>query len=384
MGPGDVVGSYDEWVQGDSKGSATSLTYTAQTLDYCRDAGVQAWLVSSCERPDTRDAGHIRVENRPKSPARPGALGYHWQQWLYFLSLARSARAFRATHVVIDSGTSHWFWWALMALWGTKVYVSFHNTYYTIGRWRPSRVRNIIRRLDGWFFAHACDGALGVSEECLHQFVELGGSAQRCVLYNALFEPPDFQGFEPQVLGDGPRHVLYVGRIEIAKGVFDLLSAFQGLLAQVPHLDAHLHYCGDGTAMSELRDVVASNELLSARVTLHGQLSRSALLDAYRQAHVVVVPTTGDFMEGFPKVCAEAILTQRPQIISDAVPTIAGLREAVLVYPCDRPQDLTQAMATLLTDASLYQAKTAMAAGLGARFFDAQKGLSAALAGIMR
>jgi glycogen(starch) synthase len=384
VGPGDTVSSHDEWVTGDSKGAATSLTYTAQTLDYCRDAEVTAWLISSCERVDVRRSAKLVVENRPKPQAlSTSGLGFHLQQLAYAWSLFRSVRQFRATHAVVDSGTSHWFAWGLMSLLGVKVYVSFHNTYYTIGHWRPSFSKNLLRKLDSWFFKHGSDGALGVSEECITQYVELGGDPARGVIYNAIFEPEDFTDFQPKALG-GEMRIAYVGRLEVDKGVIDLLDAFEQLREQQPELAIHLDYCGHGQTMATLAQRVESSPHLRGRVTLHGQLKRQALLAVYRQCHVVVVPTTSHFMEGFPKVCAEAVLARRPQIISTAVPTIEGLKDAALVYPCDRPEALAAAMRQLLTDAAMYARAAALTTQLSSRFHDPRRGLKHALAAIIR
>jgi len=384
VGPGDTVASFDEWLTGDSKGAATSLTYTAQTLDYCRDAEVSAWLISSCARVDLRRHNKLMVENRPKPRALSNSgLGYHLQQLAYAWSLFRSVRQFKATHAVVDSGTSHWFVWGLMSLLGVKVYVSFHNTYYTIGHWRSSLSRDLLRKLDGWFFKHGSDGALGVSQECITQYVELGGSPARGVVYNALFEPQDFADFQPQTLV-GDLRIAYVGRLEVDKGVIDLLDAFEQLRKQHPQLPIHLDCCGNGQAMTRMAERVASSPHLQGRVNLHGQLDRLALLAVYRQCHVVVVPTTSHFMEGFPKVCAEAVLARRPQVISDAVPTIEGLKEAALIYPCDQPKALADALHNLLTSPATYARAADLSARLRSRFHDPESGLQHALAAVIR
>ena len=384
VGPGDAVSSYDQWLQGDSKDGGTSLTYTAQTLDFCRDTGVQAWLISSCDRTDIRHDTNITIENRPKPPCAPSSPGYHWQQWLYYKSLAQTARNFRATHLVIDSGSSHWFMWWSLAFSGIKVYLSFHNTYYPIGHWQPTFARNIIRFLDGVFFKWGSDGALGVSDECRKQYVELGGNADRFVVYNALFDQHDFEKFAVRSLGADNKRIAYVGRIEASKGVFDLLAAFELLLSKSPDISVSLDYCGNGSELDDLRIRIKASDLLRGRVTIHGQLARTALLEVYRDCHVVVVPTTSHFMEGFPKVCAEAVLAKRPLVISTAVPTIEGLKEAACIYPCDQPAELMKALLTLLTNSRLYHDKSQNASQIGRNFFDPNKGLNIALQSVMR
>lgn len=384
MGPGDSVTSFSQWLQGNSKGGETAKNYTALTLDFVAAEGVQAWLISSNDRVALVEHGPIRVENRPKPLAGAGGLAYHWQQWRYFLSLARSVRQFNATHVVIDSGTTHWFFLSLLALRGVKAYASFHNTYYPIGHWRSTVIRDAIRRLDGLFFRHLCAGALGVSQECRSQYAEVGGRAADCLLYNAVFDPADFERFTSKPLAGLERRIVYVGRIEDDKGVFDLVHACRKLVARQPHLTWRVDFCGQGNAMAALGAMIDATPELREHMHLRGQLDRSSLLQAYELADVVVVPTTSRFSEGFPKVCAEALLARRPLLISSAVPTVEGLELAACTYRCDDPDALAEQLETLLTQPQFHAAKAAACSHISAHFLDPARGLTQAFKRLIR
>jgi glycogen synthase len=378
MGPGDSVDSHARWQAGDDKGSETAKNYTALTLDYVKQAAVDAWLVSSNPKVAQVQAGAIRVENRPKLGHAHGALAYHWQQIRYGLSLAASAIRFRATDVVIDSGSTHWFLLGGLTVLGKRVFVSFHNTYYPIGHWRPSILRNAIRWLDGLFFRHGCAGAFGVSEECRSQFAELGGNPAACLIYRAVFDADDFKECQARQLSDVHRNILYVGRIEEDKGVMHLFQAATAFQNDHPELKVSLTYCGRGDALQRLQASVAAS---SFRGGLHllGQVNRTELLAQYARADVVIVPTTSRFMEGFPKVCAEALLTRRPLIISSAVPTIEGLQQAALVYRCDEPSHLQQQLAAMLLNPELHAEKARATVALAEPFTQSRSSLTAAL-----
>lgn len=379
MGPGDVVTSFQQWLDGDKLGGAPSLTYTAQTLDYCHERGHAGWLISSCNDARLLESGSLRVENRPKPPTGSGGMSFHWQQWLYCVSLVRSAKAFRATHLVVDSGTTHWFMLFLAAWSGIQVYVSFHNTYYTVGRWRGSVSRNAIRWLDGLFFRWGSSGALGVSQECGKQYVELGGAQDRFFLYNALFRAEDFTRFQPKQHAADRFHLLYVGRVEVDKGALDLLNAVRQVIARHPSRQLQVSYCGSGPAVSLIQAELHADPSLVGRVHLLGHLDRQALLQAYEQCDAVVVPTTSWFMEGFPKVGAEAMLSCRPLIVSDAVPTVEGLRSACVVFKADDANDLAKAIETLWADTGTYERLAHATSQVARKFTDPSKGLCAAL-----
>ena len=46
--------------------------------------------------------------------------------------------------------------------------------------------------------------------------------------------------------------------------------------------------------------------------------------EMFRQAHVLIVPTTTDFIEGFNQVVVEGVLAGRPVITSWNVPSAGG------------------------------------------------------------
>ena len=70
----------------------------------------------------------------------------------------------------------------------------------------------------------------------------------------------------------------------------------------------------------------------------------------FRKAHVVIVPTTSQFEEGFAKICAEAILAERPVVTSAVCPALASIREAAIEVPPDNVEAYFQAIVELAND----------------------------------
>jgi glycosyltransferase involved in cell wall biosynthesis len=161
----------------------------------------------------------------------------------------------------------------------------------------------------------------------------------------ASYIPLGVQLLQPQPLPPGPPVVLFVGRLEIEKGVFDLLSAYKDLLSVLP--SARLVFAGDGKdrerLMAEAGDVRPPVEFL-------GRVRRDQLPAVYGSSTIVVMPSV--FVEAFGKVGPEALSSGRPVIASDS----GGVREwlqsgknGLLVEPGDVTQ-LTASMLTLLKD----------------------------------
>lgn len=112
---------------------------------------------------------------------------------------------------------------------------------------------------------------------------------------------------EAQKLTEGkilnfPPKLLFVGRLESAKGVGRVLRILKELHAK--GCKAELDLIGDGPERAKFESETKSLEL-QPFVRFHGWLSRNALPPIYTEAHFIVFPTTAS--EGWPKVLSEAM-----------------------------------------------------------------------------
>jgi len=99
--------------------------------------------------------------------------------------------------------------------------------------------------------------------------------------------------------GEKPK-LLFVGWLDLEKGVMDLLRAFldSGIENQLD-----LEFVGEGNVSQEARDFVSRNKLTEA-VTFRGWLHGPELQEAYRQADLFALPS---WMEGLPNAMIEAM-----------------------------------------------------------------------------
>jgi glycosyltransferase involved in cell wall biosynthesis len=193
----------------------------------------------------------------------------------------------------------------------------------------------------------------------IHSRVVPGIRGRTKVIYNGVVSA---RPVPPRRAIDGAFRVLYVGRLSHRKGVDVAVAATRRLkdsgIAAVLDIVGDV-YPGYEWYESELRDQVKTLGLEDA-VFFHGF---QADTDSFRRCCDVVVVTSRQD-EPFGNTAVEAVLAQRPLVVSDT----SGLKEAAsgystafLVQP-DDPADLARALHEVYTRWSVITAEVAMTA----------------------
>lgn len=143
-----------------------------------------------------------------------------------------------------------------------------------------------------------------------HRLAATGIPADRIVVRPSSCEDPGTP-VEPK-----ERRVLFVGRLERAKGVLQLLAAWERATAR--DQGWKLVLAGSGPLESEVSRAAAAD----SSIQFVGHLSRTSLADEYRRAGFVAVPSL--WFEGFPLVVSEALAHGRA-VIAPALDNFASM-----------------------------------------------------------
>lgn len=126
-----------------------------------------------------------------------------------------------------------------------------------------------------------------------------------------------------------PERLVYVGKLSAAKGLAQLLDAFEGLAARRPGAELHVAGSGGGEEGRALAERMAGME----RVTWHGPLPQDRLGELLRSGRACVLPS---FYEGLPLVLVEAlacgcrlVATRLPGVESGLAPHLGEVLEMV-------------------------------------------------------
>lgn len=207
--------------------------------------------------------------------------------------------------------------------------------------------------LNAWFTRRTLRGAeavLSVAEQMRGVIIQRYGA--RAAQVHTIVNGYNTSVFYPQSQAAARRKlnvpaaaklIVYVGRLVEAKGLRELLSAFETLARENPH--AVLAFVGDGTMGVELNTLV-NRGAWADRVLLPGSQAPEEVAVWLAAADTLCLPS---WSEGYPNVVVEAIASGRPVVATD----VGGTSEIVnasngLLVPPRNPVALANALREVL------------------------------------
>jgi len=194
--------------------------------------------------------------------------------------------------------------------------------------------------LCGWLTRRVlreADFTITVSGDLLRTAHRLGARAERS---RAVLNGCDTGVFYPRDRGqarasldvpDDAEAVVYVGRLDMAKGLGELVSALAALRTRRPRL--HAWIVGDGPARQELIDLTASRNL-SGQITLVPSCPTDKVATWMAASDLITLPS---YREGCPNVIIEALASGRPVVATEVggIPELMDRSSGCLVPPKD-------------------------------------------------
>jgi glycosyltransferase involved in cell wall biosynthesis len=379
-GPGDVINTYRHWVKGEDDPTQLSMTYSGMFYEACREGGDRAYVISTCRRKDRIDHGQFLIIHRPSLfSSGPGPMFYVGQMWSD-IRLIVSALWFDADVAVVACGNTTWALLQILPLFGIKVVPSLHCMQWPRYR-RLTWIQRLFRKIRVPFFTGSAFRVLSISGDVTAQLKQMTAERNRPIVpFHPSYRLRTFVGIP------SPREcklfrILFAGRIERNKGIFDLLEIARRLHAE-GRTDIVFDVCGSGPALDEVKRQ-AKDLSLAARFQCHGHCNWQQMRCVLGEAHIVVVPTRGEFVEGFNKVIAEAVLAGRPAVTSDVCPALAYVGDAVVRVPVDDVQAYLDAILKLCDDAQYYAARRSACLSAQQQFYDLDGSWRSALSKVL-
>ncbi len=375
---GDALGAFRTWRKREPFLGVTHEPFSTQFFDVCAELGATAKVLVFNNKTGRETDGQITVEHRKSPFAGKSGLTYKLAHAQLATIITAEALRFRAD-VAFVHNEPHPFLLAPLARAGVAVVPALHNVLWPIFE-APSAANRLLFKADARFYRKHAAAIMAVSEAILGQVQSLAGpGAAPFVGFLPTFSAATFEGIAPAEFGGRDREpfrLLFAGRVEEDKGVFDLLEMTERLSSRGRHIQ--LDICGTGSADGEMERRIAARGL-SEQVHKLGWCDRAQMQEAFSRCHAVVVPTRTSFVEGFNMVVAEGLLAGRPVITSKTCPAIDYAPGAVVEVPPNDAAAYADAIEGLLDSPARYAELVANARAVAVRFHDTQWSYRAAL-----
>lgn len=350
-GPADVLQSHRQWRDGGAQ-SYCGTDYMKQFFQLAQDVDADCYVISwfGQER-FTKTVGRLTFDNRPLSHKK-GAAFYLHQLW-WHLKLWPALLRFRPDLLILTGNLT--FWWILSLCPGARVLLpSFHSLLWP--KFGPvSRAWRSLLVFEKFLVLRRCKIAVATSHDIGRQLHRMTDA--QVIYHLPTYSPQQFDGVDPPSWSS-PFRVIFVSRIAVKKGAFDVLE----MARRLP--DIQFDICGTGNALEAARAAAPAN------VMFHGFCDQLKMRELMSRAHAALVATHSELGAGFEMTCAEAILYGRPLVASAVCPALEYLRPASIEARPDDVDSYVDAISRLASDRDLYERKCAACEPLKAQFFD--------------
>jgi len=374
-GPGNIISTFEHWVKGEQDPSESNVTYSGQFFSVCKNIDATAYAISTHANNGQKSNASFKIEHKPNSLDKKSGGLFHYGQLKYGLYIIRTAIRFKADYVLISSGT-HWFLLFPLRLWGIKIIPTIHCVL-----WPKYGSRKIINKcidfLNGLFFKYGSYEIMSASKEITRQLDKLAVDENKTHEFLPYYLESGFNNLNSPPTMRKPFRLLFIGRIEKVKGVFDLLEVYHTLTKK--GLNLELDYCGNGSSLEELKAL----SIDETSIRCHGHCDKQKLLSILEASHAVVVPTTTSFVEGFNQVVVESVLAGRPVVTSDVCPAIEYVLPAVVECEPDNVASYAGNIEKLYMDHDFYQLKQEACLMLQKKFYDEKNSWGSVLQAIL-
>jgi glycosyltransferase involved in cell wall biosynthesis len=356
---GDVQGSYRHWRRGEHDSRIPDVAFSIQVYEAMAQLGRRLVVLTAHPGATAEEDEFARFI----PVAQPGGrfLAYHLREIALARTVARLYRECGCDGLIVQRMVQH-MWPFRSAVRSARFSIlDQHNSIWPMGTrqdWKARLIGAASAPTLRSFGLVTC-----VSPEIARQIRQAARGPVHTRVHMPQYARDVIAGLrrDAPVRAD-PQELLFAGRVEVNKGVFDLLDAYS-LLPEPIRRRCRLSFVGDGAATPTLAEAVRQRGL-EDRVDLPGQVSGFEVLRRIAAATVLVCPTQSGFSEGLARTPIEAAMLGTPSVVTEVVPAREVLGEAALVVPPQAPARLAEAIRQLLTDEALY--RRAAEAGLAA------------------
>ena len=369
-GPCDAPAVHAEW-SGRQQQHYFGTNYMKQFLQLCEDLDAESYVITNLPgRYKQCQIGRFIFDNHPNPSGLRGIL-WHLAFLPWFARVVPKIIRFKPDVLIATANPDYWFLLFPLRRFSIPIIPSFHAVLWR--KYGPRKLSSrILWQLNRLFIMKNLKTVVVTSNDIARQLRDLLGpdmSGIYVARHLPSYPTSQFASMPSPDLGTRPPfRVIFMGRIETDKGIYDIVEVARRLEAERKGM-FHFDICGDGSELVNLRRRVVDLNLQDI-ISCHGYCNAAKAADLLGLSHASMVPTRSDCQAGFEMVCAEAILANRPLITSAVCPALEDVRAASIEVQPDNVDQYYQAILKLNDDPQLFASKQAACAALHEPFYN--------------
>ncbi|MEZ6018515.1 MAG: hypothetical protein R3F49_25715, partial [Planctomycetota bacterium] len=244
-GPGNVWSVYDHLVAGRPDTSTSHVAYSELFLRAARAVGARSLVLTTHPERDRMRFDDVEVRRIEDDFAGKGGLRFHAASGAMALRLARVFRSWRPDVVILSDDPPRMVASELIRVGGPRVLRAHHCRMAA-----KSRTQRALNAVDGVLVRRGITAFLSASTDVTRELEHVfRGHPPPVVEFLPHYRRGSYDLPPPDPRAAVLR-VVYIGRVEVAKGVLDVVEAAAALRDRA---DVAFDICGDGGAMAALR-----------------------------------------------------------------------------------------------------------------------------------
>jgi glycosyltransferase involved in cell wall biosynthesis len=377
-GPVNAFEVYDSWCSKEKTGYF-GTSYLSQFFEVCNELDADGYVITILPgKYENTKKGRFYLENRPVSEGLKGIF-YHLNMVLWYIRLIPRLVFYKPDVIILTAHINYWFLLFFLRWLGVIIIPSIHCVIWHKFNSPPGYWKFLLYLNKLLIFSQS-SAFLAVSQDICEQISSLLKNGKKNNIYRFLptYSREQFSSIQPPSFEEAlPFRILFAGRLERNKGIYDLVDIAKKL-ESLRQGKFRFDICGVGSELDNLNDYIRK-ENMEKIVFCHGACDIPTLTLFFQKCHAVIVPTTTAFEEGFNKVCAEAVLMKKPVITSAVCPALADIYEAAIEVKPDCIDEYCQAIIKLSEDREFYEHKRNACVQFQDQFYDERNSWGAKL-----
>ena len=128
LGPEDIFDAYKGFRQNSESSEQTSIPFSRQFFEVCSDLGIEGYAIAKKSPKLYLNEGNLKIEQRPNQLGNLKGFLWHLSHVFYGFKIVFSALFYKATEVIVASGTTHWFVLGILYFFNIRVIADMHCT----------------------------------------------------------------------------------------------------------------------------------------------------------------------------------------------------------------------------------------------------------------